>query len=105
MGSKYEITGVQLGMLIAIPDMDERKKLVEGIIGAPLDAIPIEKAVSKVVPKPQGEKATKGQQEFIINLQKEGYIPEDMDSSNLSKEEANHIIKLGINKRDKGVEY
>lgn len=32
MGERYFITGVQLGMLIAIPDKEERKKIVDEII-------------------------------------------------------------------------
>jgi len=31
MGGRYIVSGVQLGMLIAIPDQDERKKEVEKI--------------------------------------------------------------------------
>jgi hypothetical protein len=31
MASRYLVTGVQLGMLMAIDDVDERKKLVEEI--------------------------------------------------------------------------
>jgi Ribosomal protein L7/L12 C-terminal domain len=31
MASRYLITGVQLGMLIALPDMEERQKLVDQI--------------------------------------------------------------------------
>ena len=31
MGARYLLTGVQLGMLVAIPDAKERQKIVDGI--------------------------------------------------------------------------
>ena len=31
MGSRYKITGVQLGMLVALPDQKDRQELVDKI--------------------------------------------------------------------------
>lgn len=101
MSERYYITGVQLGMLIASPEHKGRHKIADEIIDKQYLGTKQEFEKSQKKPEEKTEiiLCTVSQHKYISQLKEEGHIPEDLETKDLSKEEAQLILEEAVKKK------